>query len=158
VSARLALDEMFSPQIAAELVRRGYDAVAVAADPALADLPDEQVLEWATSQGRCLVTENVKDYEVLRRTAAAQGRSHAGLLYCAPRRFPRDRRFIGVLVAALDRMPAGDQLPGPDEVGWLIDLPVFGEGGTQPGVDLDDSAALLDLMEQDDPPAGDAAR
>jgi hypothetical protein len=39
-----------------------------------------------------------------------------------------------------------------------IDLPVFGEGGTQPGVDLDDSAALLDLMEQDDPPAGDAAR
>jgi hypothetical protein len=39
-----------------------------------------------------------------------------------------------------------------------IDLPVFGEGGTQPGVDLDDSAALLDLIEQDDPPAGDAAR
>jgi len=39
-----------------------------------------------------------------------------------------------------------------------IDLPVFGEGGTQPGVDLDDSAALLDLMEQDDPSAGDAAR
>jgi len=39
-----------------------------------------------------------------------------------------------------------------------IDLPVFGEGGTQPGVVLDDSAALLDLMEQDDPSAGDAAR
>jgi len=39
VSARLALDEMFSPQIAAELVRRGHDVVAVAADPALAGLP-----------------------------------------------------------------------------------------------------------------------
>ena len=39
-----------------------------------------------------------------------------------------------------------------------IDLPVFGEGGTRPGVDLDDSAALLDLMEQADPPADDAAR
>ena len=37
-----------------------------------------------------------------------------------------------------------------------VELPVFGEGGTQPGVDLDDSAALLDLMEQADPPAGDA--
>jgi hypothetical protein len=35
---------------------------------------------------------------------------------------------------------------------------MFGEGGTQPGVDLDDSAALLDLMEQADPPAGDAPR
>jgi plasmid stability protein len=40
----------------------------------------------------------------------------------------------------------------------VVELPMFGEGGTQPGVDLDDSAALLDLMEQDDPPAGDAAR
>ena len=39
-----------------------------------------------------------------------------------------------------------------------IDLPVFGEGGTRPGVDLDDSAALLDLMDQDDRAAGDAAR
>jgi hypothetical protein len=39
-----------------------------------------------------------------------------------------------------------------------VELPVFGEGGTQPGVDLDDSAALLDLMEQADPPAGDAPR
>jgi hypothetical protein len=39
-----------------------------------------------------------------------------------------------------------------------IDLPVFGEGGMRPGVDLDDSAGLLDVMEQDDPIAGDAAR
>lgn len=39
-----------------------------------------------------------------------------------------------------------------------VELPVFGEGGTQPGVDLDDSAALLDLMEQDDSSAADAAR
>ena len=39
-----------------------------------------------------------------------------------------------------------------------VELPVFGEGGTQPGVDLDDSAALLDLMEQDDSTADDAAR
>jgi hypothetical protein len=39
-----------------------------------------------------------------------------------------------------------------------VELPVFGEGGTRPGVDLDDSAALLDLMEQDDSTADDAAR
>jgi hypothetical protein len=57
--------------------------------------------------------------EVLRRAAAAQGRTHPGLLYCASRRFPRNRRFIGALVVALDRMLAADQLPGPDEVGWL---------------------------------------
>jgi hypothetical protein len=39
-----------------------------------------------------------------------------------------------------------------------VELPVFGQGGTQPGVDLDDSAALLDLMELADLPADDAAR
>ena len=30
-----------------------------------------------------------------------------------------------------------------------VPLPTFGEGGLQPGVDLDDSAALVDLMERD---------
>jgi hypothetical protein len=38
-----------------------------------------------------------------------------------------------------------------------VELPVFGEGGLQPGVDLDDSAALLELMDQGDPGRGDAA-
>ncbi|HEX6674316.1 MAG TPA: type II toxin-antitoxin system VapB family antitoxin [Actinomycetes bacterium] len=37
-----------------------------------------------------------------------------------------------------------------------VELPSFGEGGFQPGVDLDDSAALLELMEQDDRDTGDA--
>jgi hypothetical protein len=39
-----------------------------------------------------------------------------------------------------------------------VELPVFGEGGTQPGVDLDDTAALLDLMERDDDATADAPR
>jgi hypothetical protein len=39
-----------------------------------------------------------------------------------------------------------------------VALPTFGEGGVQPGVDLDDSAALLDLMDHDDTTAGDATR
>ncbi len=29
-----------------------------------------------------------------------------------------------------------------------VELPTFGGGGLQPGIDLDDSAALLDLMER----------
>ena len=111
MSGGLALDEMFSPLIAAELVRRGHDVVAVAADPGLVGLPDEQVLEWTIAQGRCLLTENVKDYEALRRAAAAQGRVHAGLLYCGPKRFPRDRRFLGLLVDALDALIIAGRLP-----------------------------------------------
>jgi hypothetical protein len=38
-----------------------------------------------------------------------------------------------------------------------VELPTFGRGGVQPGVDLDDSTALLDLMD-DDAMADDAAR
>lgn len=113
------LDEMFSPEIAVALVKRGHDVVAVAADPGLVGLPDEQILEWATGQERCLVTENVRDFEVLRRAAAAQGRAHAGLIYSSPQRFPRGRRFVGALVGALDQMIATGQVPGADEVCWL---------------------------------------
>jgi Domain of unknown function (DUF5615) len=119
VSPGLVLDEMFSPEIASGLVKRGHDVVAVASDPALVGLPDEQILQWATAQGRCLATENIKDFEILRRAAAAQGRAHAGLVYSNPQRFPRGRRFTGALVAALDRMVASGQVPGADEVGWL---------------------------------------
>ena len=84
MSAALLLDEMFSPEIAAELVQRGHDVVAVAADPALAGLPDDQILAWAAEQHRCLVTENVKDFELLRRQSVAQGTTHPGLLYSGP--------------------------------------------------------------------------
>jgi hypothetical protein len=34
--------------------------------------------------------------------------------------------------------------------GARLDLPTFGRGGLQPGVDLDDSAALLDVLEGPD--------
>jgi Domain of unknown function (DUF5615) len=120
VTAALVLDEMFSAEIAAELVKRGHDVVAVAGDLGLVGLPDDQVLEWATERGRCLVTENVKDFEVLRRAAAAEGRTHAGLLYSGPRRFPRNRRFAGALVAALDQAILSGQVPGANQVGWLV--------------------------------------
>ena len=46
----------------------------------------------------------------------------------------------------------------PQTTREAIELPVFGEGGVRPGVDLDDSAALLDLMEQDTSIADHAAR
>jgi hypothetical protein len=35
-----------------------------------------------------------------------------------------------------------------------LQLPTYGHAGLQPGVDLDDSAALLDLMEAPPGPAG----
>lgn len=63
--ARLLLDEMFAPQIAEALRRRGHDVVALVADPELRALPDPEVYEWAGGQRRRVVTENVKDFRVL---------------------------------------------------------------------------------------------
>lgn len=45
------------------------------------------------------------------------------------------------LRAALSR-----QVSGPDTA--AVELPTFGTGGLRPGVDLDDSASLLDLMDE----------
>jgi hypothetical protein len=120
VVSGLLLDEMFSPEIASELVKRGHDVIAVAAEPELVGLADERILEWATEHARCLVTENVKDFEVLRRAAAAEGKSHPGLVYSSPRQFPRGRRFTGALVIALDRVLTNGQVPGSNEVCWLV--------------------------------------
>lgn len=98
----LLLDEMFSPLIAAALVARGIDCQAVAAQPTLRSLDDHDVLEAALSEGRILVTNNVVDFEILRRRREAEGRPVPGFVYTSDGRFPRDRAFVGRLVAALE--------------------------------------------------------
>jgi hypothetical protein len=41
--------------------------------------------------------------------------------------------------------------PRPRSTELLAPLPVFGGGGTLPGIDLTDNAALLDAMEEGEP-------
>src|SRR5260370_18830269 len=62
MSQPLLLDEMFSDNIAQQLRAKGHDVTSVVADPALVGLPDDQVLAYATTQGRALVTANIKDF------------------------------------------------------------------------------------------------
>ncbi len=61
--AALLLDEMFSPDIAEELRRRGHDVIAVAADLRLRAMTDSELFALAVEQGR--------------RCSRAAGRSHA---------------------------------------------------------------------------------
>ena len=56
---RLLLDEMHSPAIAEALVARGWDVVAVAAEPSLRGSSDTELLEYASRSDQILVTENV---------------------------------------------------------------------------------------------------
>jgi hypothetical protein len=63
----LLLDEMFSPAIAGELTARGADCRAVVADPLLRALSDLEIFETALLEDRVIVTNNVPDFESLRR-------------------------------------------------------------------------------------------
>ena len=59
------LDEQLSPQIATLLRAAGYDVIAVVDRPDLIGRSDSEVLEIATSEGRSVVTNNIKDFRPL---------------------------------------------------------------------------------------------
>src|SRR6516225_4174807 len=92
---------MFSDDIARQLRARGYDVISVVAAPALAGLPDEQVLAYAATEGRALVTANIKDFVPLDGRYRAAGQSHAGLILVSTKTFPQTRGFTTTITAAL---------------------------------------------------------
>jgi predicted nuclease of predicted toxin-antitoxin system len=111
---KLLLDEHFSPTIAAQLQKQGYDVISVAERGSAEHAPlrqqsDEDLLRWARSEGRVLVTENIRDFMPIHQAFLACGDHHAGILFTSPRKFPRRTGTIGTLITALalflDRHP-----------------------------------------------------
>lgn len=119
MTARLLLDEMFHPRIAAELSARGHDCVAVVAEPALRESSDAELFTHALAEGRALVTNNVVDFERLRRQHTAAGDPVPALIYTSDTAFPRDRRFLDRLITALDHAATTDALAASGGVLWL---------------------------------------
>ena len=115
MTVRLLLDEMYPPALADRLCQYGHDVVAVAARADLVGLDDAAVLEAATVEERCLVTENVRDFAVLIRQVC-----HGGVLFVHGQRWPRTRTGIPRLATALDHALAEKRVPGPDNIAWLI--------------------------------------
>jgi hypothetical protein len=107
MSQPLLLDEMFSDDIAQQLRAKGHDVVSVVADPALVGMPDEQVLAYATSQGRALVTANIKDYVPLDGRYRAADQSHAGLILVSTKTFPQNRGFPSAITTSLAALLSG---------------------------------------------------
>jgi hypothetical protein len=66
------------------------------------------------------------------------------LLREAKQRAARERRSLSEVVTDALRSSFAQVATERREP---VELPTFGGGGLQPGVDLDDTAALLDLME-----------
>ena len=98
----LLLDEMFSPAIAAELTARGVDCRAVVSDVSLRAQEDLAILEAALIENRILVTNNVPDFESLRRAWDAAGRTIPGLIYTHDSTFPRTKSFASRISDALE--------------------------------------------------------
>ena len=92
---------MFSDTIAQQLRAKGHDVLAVAADPALVALPDDQILARAAATGRALVTANIKDYMPLDAQYRAAGQAHAGLILVSTKTFRQDRGYTHAVTAAL---------------------------------------------------------
>ena len=115
----LLLDEMFSPRIAEELALRGVDCRAVAADPVLRAQSDLEIFDSAVRENRVLVTNNVPDFESLRRAREAAGGPVPGLVYTSDLTFPRTKAYLSRLTIALAAAAAGRETARCGDVLWL---------------------------------------
>ena len=98
---KLLLDEMYPTLIARELRTRGQRRRLGSRVPG-PGTSDEQVLDHARSDGRAVLTENVRDFRPLAEALLAAGDSHAGLVFTTEKRWPRVDP--GGLINALDAL------------------------------------------------------
>jgi predicted nuclease of predicted toxin-antitoxin system len=118
--ARLLLDEMFSPVIAAALRDLGHDVTAIAENPALRALTDAEVFALAAAQGQWLLSENVKDFQPILQQALQAGTPTANLLFTSSRAFPRSRKNPGPLINAIHAWLESGTPPPPLTEDWLL--------------------------------------
>jgi predicted nuclease of predicted toxin-antitoxin system len=97
------LDENLSPQISELLRRAGYDVVAVAERDDLVGSSDRAIFDVASSEGRAVVTNNVKDFRPLAAKRLAQGRTHPGLILLPSTRM-RTSAAAGALADAIEQV------------------------------------------------------
>jgi hypothetical protein len=69
------------------------------------------------------------------------------LLAEAKVRAARERRTLSAVIG--DALRASFARRPDVELSRPVELPTYGDGGLLPGVDLDDGASLLDLMERE---------
>ena len=116
---RLLLDQMFAPELAAELRRRGHRVTAVAETLALRAMNDPALFEWAAGNSEWLLTENVKDFRPLLVAAQADDHPFVNLLLTSSRSFPRSRRNPHPLTEALTAWLERPIARSPSAEEWL---------------------------------------
>jgi len=117
---KLLLDEMHAPSVARVLTANGWDVIAVATEPNLRGLPDADIIDYATRNGRSVVTENVADFSILANEWTARGADHAGIVFTNPNRFNRaSLAYPGNLLKALELLLNEPPNPGSSWIRWL---------------------------------------
>ena len=119
MSQPLLLDERFTDDIAQQLRSKGHDVISVVTDPALVGLPDDQILAYATTEGRALVTANIRDFIPLDARYRAADQSHAGLILVSAKAFPQSRGFPSAAATALAALLGGTAKIQPGQVLFL---------------------------------------
>lgn len=107
---------MYPRFIADELRDRGHDVVSVHEAPGRGT-PDDEVFDHARSEGRAVVTENIRDFRPLAEALLAAGESHAGVLFTTDKRWPRSDP--GALVNAFDELLTSTSEQPIDVELWL---------------------------------------
>ena len=119
MSGRILLDEMFHPAIATELTERGHDCRSVVAEGSLRQRADAELVAIALAEGRTVVTNNVVDFERLRRVRVTVGEPMPQLIYTSDAAFPRNRRYVARIVEALDAAVKTEAAGRHGGVFWL---------------------------------------
>lgn len=114
---------MYAPAVAEQLRDRDRDVVAVTERADLRGTTDEDLLAWAQTEGRALVTDNQRDFIPIHHRRIASGHDHQGLILTTNRRFPRGQpATTGKLVVALDQFidsTAPSIALNPSFIHWL---------------------------------------
>lgn len=115
---RLLLDAHISGRMVGKaLVEGDHDVRALDSEIELEGLSDPEVLELAATEGRVLVTANIRDFEPLLREWAGESRPHAGVILVPSS--VRNEAF-GVLISGVEKaLAATAQEEWVDRVEWL---------------------------------------
>jgi predicted nuclease of predicted toxin-antitoxin system len=115
---RILLDAHISSRTVGRALSEGsHNVRALDSEPELEGLSDPEVLQLAATEGRVLVTANIRDFEPLLREWAGESRPHAGVILVLSS--VRNEAF-GVLISGVEETLANTrQDEWIDRVAWL---------------------------------------
>jgi predicted nuclease of predicted toxin-antitoxin system len=115
---RILLDAHISSRTVGRALSEGsHNVRALDSEPELEGLSDPEVLQLAATEGRVLVTANIRDFEPLLREWAGESRPHAGVILVPSS--VRNEAF-GVLISGVEETLANTrQDEWIDRVAWL---------------------------------------